>query len=122
MEAALRCRRTPWPSVILARAPCKKDLRMSRSAIAALSAVLLVSSCATTAPVGPLAYQVHTGGPKSFGVTSTIIYGPAEALLVDAQFNYEEAGHLADSIDRLGRRLTTIFITHPDPDHYVGLA
>lgn len=82
-----------------------------------LAIAIVVASCATTAPGGSLAYQVHTGGPKSFGVTSTIVYGPTEALLVDAQFNYEEAGRLADEIDRLGRRLTTIFITHPDPDH-----
>ena len=93
-----------------------------QSATAIVLAAILASSCATTAPGGSLAYQVYTSGPKSFGVTSTIIYGPTEALLVDAQFNYEEAGRLADNIDRLGRRLTTIFITHPDPDHYVGLA
>ncbi|HST01345.1 MAG TPA: MBL fold metallo-hydrolase [Usitatibacter sp.] len=91
--------------------------------IAVLFAIaLLVTSCAAIAPGGSLAYQVHTGGPKSYGVTSTVVYGPTEALLVDAQFNYEEAGRLADEIDHLGRRLTTIFITHPDPDHYVGLA
>lgn len=69
----------------------------------------------------PLAFEVFTAGDSGYAVTSTIIYGPKEALLVDAQFTHADARLLADRIDRLGRKLTTIFITHPDADHFLGL-
>jgi glyoxylase-like metal-dependent hydrolase (beta-lactamase superfamily II) len=86
-----------------------------------LAFFMLVGSMTSKAAEQPLAYDVYTAGPKGYGVTSTIIYGQTEALLVDAQFNYDDANRLADQIDGLGRRLTSIFITHPDPDHFVGL-
>jgi glyoxylase-like metal-dependent hydrolase (beta-lactamase superfamily II) len=55
-------------------------------------------------------------------VTSTLIYGPTEAFLVDAQFRAGPATRLADLIDARGVRLKAILITHPHEDHYLGLA
>jgi glyoxylase-like metal-dependent hydrolase (beta-lactamase superfamily II) len=65
--------------------------------------------------------EVYVADEAAYGVTSTLIYGPTEALLVDAQYRNSDAERLADLIRAKGRRLTAIFITHPDLDHYLGL-
>ncbi|ASR50037.1 MBL fold hydrolase [Paenibacillus kribbensis] len=56
-----------------------------------------------------------------FGVSSTIIYGPTEALLFDAQFSRSNALRLVAEILETGRELKQIFISHFHPDHYLGL-
>ncbi|MFJ8415621.1 MBL fold metallo-hydrolase [Bacillus paramycoides] len=56
-----------------------------------------------------------------FGVSSTIIYGPTEALLFDAQFSRSNALRLVADILETGRELKQIFISHFHPDHYLGL-
>lgn len=56
-----------------------------------------------------------------FGVSSTIIYGEKEAILVDAQFTIANAHRLLADIIETKRELTTIFITHLHPDHFLGL-
>ncbi|MEG3090680.1 MBL fold metallo-hydrolase [Sphingomonas sp. PB1R3] len=58
---------------------------------------------------------------NGFGVSSTIVYGPTEALLVDSQFSLSKAHRLVAEILEVDRDLTQIFITHMHPDHYLGL-
>lgn len=53
--------------------------------------------------------------------TSTIISGATEAILVDAQYLKDDVRDLGDLIERTGKRLTTIYITHAHADHYLGL-
>ncbi|SHH31248.1 MBL fold metallo-hydrolase [Streptomyces sp. 3214.6] len=53
--------------------------------------------------------------------TSTLLYGPTEAVLVDAQYIESDVAELARRIEASGRTLTTIFITHAHADHYFGL-
>jgi glyoxylase-like metal-dependent hydrolase (beta-lactamase superfamily II) len=53
--------------------------------------------------------------------TSTIITGANEAVLVDAQYLKDDVRHLGDLIERIGKSLTTIYITHAHADHYLGL-
>jgi glyoxylase-like metal-dependent hydrolase (beta-lactamase superfamily II) len=65
---------------------------------------------------------VYVSPQDSFGVTSTLIYGTSEAILIDAQLHTSEAAKLADRIAATGTALKAIFITHPDVDHYVGTA
>lgn len=87
-------------------------------------AAIMLAACASPSSVQTerLNYEVYTSGPRGYFVTSAIIYGPSEAVLVDAQFLQSDAMRVADRVDLLGRRLTTIIITHPDADHYMGLA
>ena len=92
---------------------------MLRFPLAAIAWAAFVASPGTGR--SPLQTEVFTAGDSGYAVTSTIIYGPTEAMLVDAQFTHDDAGRLADRIDRLGRKLTTIFVTHPDADHFLGL-
>jgi glyoxylase-like metal-dependent hydrolase (beta-lactamase superfamily II) len=56
----------------------------------------------------------------SYHVGSTLILGPTEAILVDAEMRPRDAARVADSIIALRTHLTAIFITHPDVDHYFG--
>jgi len=68
----------------------------------------------------PLALDVYTADAQGIGVTSTLIYGEAEALLVDTQFRISDAEKLADRIAGKGRRLKAILVTHPHFDHFYG--
>jgi glyoxylase-like metal-dependent hydrolase (beta-lactamase superfamily II) len=61
-------------------------------------------------------------GEDSWNVTSTLIYGKSEAILVDSQLRISQAKKLADQVAARGRRLKAIIITHPDEDHYFGMA
>ena len=53
-------------------------------------------------------------------ITSSLILGEKDAVLVDAQFIKEDVDALGDLIVASGRTLTTIFITHGHGDHYFG--
>jgi glyoxylase-like metal-dependent hydrolase (beta-lactamase superfamily II) len=77
---------------------------------------------ATTAIAQPLTLDVYNPGDKAvFPVTSTLISGQRDAILVDAQFSTREAQELVERIQASGKTLTTIFISHGDPDFYFGL-
>lgn len=69
-----------------------------------------------------LKVEVYNPGEKSlFPVTSTLITGESEALLVDAQFQNNDAEALVKMIKDSGKKLKAILITHGDPDFYFGL-
>jgi glyoxylase-like metal-dependent hydrolase (beta-lactamase superfamily II)/phenylpyruvate tautomerase PptA (4-oxalocrotonate tautomerase family) len=52
--------------------------------------------------------------------TSTLIFGKTQAILIDAQHIRSEVAALGDLIERTGRRLTTIYVTHGHADHWYG--
>jgi glyoxylase-like metal-dependent hydrolase (beta-lactamase superfamily II) len=52
--------------------------------------------------------------------TSTLVVGSSEALLIDAQHIRSDVAALGDLIQRTGRRLTTIYVTHGHADHWYG--
>src|SRR5205085_4545947 len=70
----------------------------------------------------PLQIVEYVGDSNNFNVVSTIIYGPTEAVLVDAQNSMADGRRVAERIAATGRRLTAIIVTHPDHDHYTGAA
>ena len=53
-------------------------------------------------------------------VTSTLIYGERNAVLVDAQFFEDDVDALGDMVEKTDKKLTDIFITHGHSDHYFG--
>ena len=67
------------------------------------------------------AHPIGNDGLTFSPTTSTVIYGESEAVLVDAQFIRSDIQALGDLIEKLGRTLTTIFITHGHVDHYFGI-
>jgi len=52
--------------------------------------------------------------------TSTLVFGASEAVLIDAQHIRTDVAALGDLIERTGRRLTTIYVTHGHADHWYG--
>lgn len=77
---------------------------------------------AAEATAQPLKTEVYNPGEKGiFAVTSVLVSGAQEAVLIDAQFSTADAQKLVDMIRASGKRLTTIYISHGDPDFYFGL-
>jgi hypothetical protein len=68
-----------------------------------------------------LKLQVYNASENSFGVASVIVSGKTDAVLIDAQFTLADAEKVAQEIKASGKKLTTIFVTHGDPDFYFGL-
>ncbi|QYN33818.1 MBL fold metallo-hydrolase [Pseudonocardia sp. DSM 110487] len=52
--------------------------------------------------------------------TATLVTGHNEALLVDAGFTRADGHRLAAAVLDAGKTLTTVFISHGDPDFYFG--
>ncbi len=77
----------------------------------------------TSAPVRQsLQTEVYNPGASGiFQVASTLVIGANDAVLVDAQFSTVDALKLVERINASGKRLTTIYISHGDPDYYFGL-
>lgn len=84
------------------------------SASASDAGAATVQPALTTAVFNP-------GEAAIFAVSSVLVEGKDEAILIDAQFSAEQARKLADQIKATGKRLTTIYISHGDPDYYFGL-
>ena len=85
---------------------------------------LLVSSIALSASAfaAELSYKVYNPQTQAiFPVTSTLITGEKDAVLVDAQFSVNDAKNLVKIIQDSGKSLKYIVITAGDPDYYFGL-
>ncbi|AUX87869.1 MBL fold metallo-hydrolase [Acinetobacter tandoii] len=83
----------------------------------ALTALALSS----TAYAQDLKIHTYLAKPEHFGVTSTLIEGDKEVMLVNAQFSKSEALRIAAEILDSGKTLKTIFVSYGDPDFYFGL-
>lgn len=90
---------------------------------AALAVVLLTSlTLSVEADEIRLTIESFNPGAKSlFPVSSTLIYGPTEAVLLDAQFQRNDAEEVLKMIKKSGKDLKAIYISHGDPDFYFGL-
>ncbi len=62
-----------------------------------------------------------TSSATGFSVNSVLISGEKDAVLIDAQLTLSDAHHLVATILEGGKNLVSIFITHPHPDHYLGI-
>ena len=54
-------------------------------------------------------------------ISSTLIYGKRDAVLVDAFITIEQADALVDWVAASGKNLTTIYVTHGHGDHFFGI-
>ena len=91
--------------------------KLSASALATATALTMAQS----AFAQDLKIQSFLAKPEHFGVTSTLIEGDKEVLLVNAQFSKSEALRIAANILDSGKTLKTIFVSYGDPDYYFGL-
>jgi glyoxylase-like metal-dependent hydrolase (beta-lactamase superfamily II) len=53
-------------------------------------------------------------------ISSTLIYGKRDAVLVDAFMTIEQAHALGEWVEAHGKHLTTIYATHGHGDHFFG--
>jgi glyoxylase-like metal-dependent hydrolase (beta-lactamase superfamily II) len=80
-----------------------------------------------------LGYEVFVSDPIPMNVTgllpngerhmfsplsSTLIYGKNDAVLVDPPLTIDQAKLVGDCVEASGKRLTRIFITHGHGDHW----
>jgi len=82
----------------------------------------LLAAASAVSAQSKLHLRVFTSGPNGFSVNSTLIYGDRDAILIDTQFVMSEAYRVAAMILESKKNLTTVYITHPHPDHYFGIA
>ena len=74
-----------------------------------------------TIETGNFNIQVYNASENSFGVASVIVSGKTDAILIDAQFTLADAEIVAQEIKQSGKKLTSIYVSHGDPDFYFGL-
>lgn len=86
----------------------------------------LLLACVTLAgqamAAEPLKLEVYNPGHEAiFPVSSVIVSGAHDAILVDAQFGKAQAEQVVERLRASGKQLTTIYVSHGDPDYYFGL-
>ena len=85
---------------------------------------LMTAALAFTAhaAAAELKLDVYNPGEAAiFPVSSVLVSGAKDAILIDAQFGKRQAEQLVQKIRASGKHLTTIYISHGDPDYYFGL-
>lgn len=83
---------------------------------------LALAVAALPAFAAPLQLEVYNPQENGiFPVSSTLVSGPHEAMLIDAQFSTKDGEKLMQMIKASGKKLTQIVITSGDPDFYFGL-
>src|SRR5262245_9077080 len=71
----------------------------------------------------PTARTLPTGGPRTWSpISTTLISGATDAVLVDPPFTVEQTRRVGDWIERSGKRLTYIYVTHGHGDHWFGVS
>ncbi|CAB3916973.1 MBL fold metallo-hydrolase [Achromobacter ruhlandii] len=87
-----------------------------------LPRLALVLSMPGLAAAGELTITPYNPGNDAiFQVSSVLVSGEREAILIDAQFGKSQAEQLVALVRASGKTLTTIYISHGDPDFYFGL-
>lgn len=100
----------------------KQDAATQAPAGADAAATAAATSADRDGTQQPLQVAVFNPGQGGiFAVSSEVLTGVRDAVLVDAQFSTADAAKLVEMIKASGKKLTTIYISHGDPDYYFGL-
>ena len=85
---------------------------------ATIGLMLAGSTVVAIASPQPLKPDVYNPGANGmFQVSSELLTGSSEVILIDAQFDRANAAQLVKKIQDSGKKLTTIYISHGDPDY-----
>ena len=84
------------------------------------TASTLLTSQLMAADSSALTFDVYNADGNSFYVTSTLIYGESDAMVIDTGFTKADALRIAAKVYDSGKELKTIFISQADPDYYFG--
>lgn len=88
-----------------------------KTLLTTVAAGVIATTAAADLTITP--YVANEG--SLFPVSSSMIEGPTEVVLIDAQFEKDDAEALVEMIRATGKTLTTVYISHKDPDFYFGL-
>lgn len=69
----------------------------------------------------PLQIKVFNTDANSFHVSSVLVSGQRDAMLIDAQFTRADAHRLVAEVLASGKALKMVYVSHGDPDFYFGL-
>ena len=61
-------------------------------------------------------------GVVSSPISTTLIYGERDAVLVDPPLTHPQIAQVAEGVARSGKRLAFVYVTHGHPDHWFGTA
>lgn len=93
-----------------------------RHLISSVFAAAAMFGVASASIAGPLVVDVYNPGANGiFPVSSEIVSGKTEAILIDAQFQRSDAQALVTRIKASGKALKAVYVSHGDPDYYFGL-
>ena len=67
---------------------------------------------------GKLATKIFVSSEDAFNVTSVIVMGQKECVLIDCQWTRANAHRVIAEIIETGLELKAIYVTHAHPDHY----
>lgn len=93
-------------------------IKQVKSAIIGLT---LVCSPFVQANKQALELDIYQADGNSFYVSSVLVKGETEAVLIDAQFTLADAHQVVANILRSGKKLKSVYVSHGDPDYYFGL-
>jgi glyoxylase-like metal-dependent hydrolase (beta-lactamase superfamily II) len=68
-----------------------------------------------------MTYQIDRIAGRVMAVNSFVIHGPDGVVVVDGMLTVSDAALVREAVERSGRPLAGVVITHPHPDHYAGL-
>lgn len=82
--------------------------------------ILLAGFVVPASAQGKLQYKVIHGSTFN-NVSSTIIYGDKDAVLIDGGLFRSDGYRIAAEMLDLKKNFTRVYITHPDADHFFGI-
>ncbi|OHX11510.1 MBL fold metallo-hydrolase [Chromobacterium sphagni] len=77
-------------------------------------------SVAGFAHAGELKLSVYNADANSFNVSSVLVAGDKDAILIDTGFTRADAYRIAARVLDSGKNLKTIYVSQADPDYYFG--
>ncbi|AXE32299.1 MBL fold metallo-hydrolase [Chromobacterium phragmitis] len=72
------------------------------------------------AHAGDLKLSVYNADGNSFNVSSVLVTGDKDAVLIDTGFTRADAYRIAAKVLDSGKNLKTIYVSQADPDYYFG--
>lgn len=95
--------------------------RLLQTAALALLIAPVLNAPARAAGTDLTLTHFNPGNDAIFPVSSVLVAGKRDAILIDAQFGKSQAEKVVAMVRDSGKTLTTIYISHGDPDFYFGL-
>lgn len=101
--------------------PRHRLTRTRLACVALIGALTPAVIAASQRPDAPLRLEeVIADTDAAFRAVATIVAGPTESIVWDAQYKVSDGRRLAERIAATGTRLKAIVISHADHDHYMG--